>query len=347
MKILFDGRVLRHKNITGVERYAIGILKHFKKLGIDISILSPNTKSKYFQHLWEHTILSFKSKDYDILFCPSNIAPIWKPKNIKLIVTIHDLSYRYFPNSYSKLFRFYYRFLIPKIIENSDKIITVSNVELEQIVLYYPKAREKIVSIYNGIDSEYILEYKNVNFKKGKYILYVGSLNQRKNLQGLAKAFLKIHKAIDCKLVIIGTKIGVFQKNYNLTEVLQLIPSRLIEFKGQINDQKILFEYYKNASLFVLPSFYEACSFAPLEAMASGCPIVASNIAALKEECGDAAYYVDPYSVESIAEGIYKVLTDETLRQSLIQKGLERARLFSWEKSAREHLRVFEEVLNN
>ncbi len=113
----------------------------------------------------------------------------------------------------------------------------------------------------------------------------------------------------------------------------------------KIND-KILYNLYKNAKLFVFPSLYEGFGLPPLEAMACGCPVVVSNVASLPEVCGDAGYYVDPYCVESIAEGIYQVLTDESLRQSLIQKGLERAALFSWEKSAREHLKVFEETLS-
>lgn len=81
--------------------------------------------------------------------------------------------------------------------------------------------------------------------------------------------------------------------------------------------------------------------------MACGCPVVVSNVSSLPEVCGDAAYYVDPYNIENIAEGIHKVLTDEPLRQSLIEKGVERAKLFSWEKSAKEHIKIFEEVLSS
>ena len=98
--------------------------------------------------------------------------------------------------------------------------------------------------------------------------------------------------------------------------------------------------------MFIYPSLYEGFGLPPLEAMACGCPVVVSNVASLPEVCGDAAYYVDPYSVESIAEGIIKVLTDDSLKQSLIRKGLERAKLFSWEKSAQEHIQIFEEALS-
>jgi len=103
---------------------------------------------------------------------------------------------------------------------------------------------------------------------------------------------------------------------------------------------------YKNARLLIYPSLYEGFGLSPLEAMACGCPIIVSNTTSLPEVCGDAAYYVDPLDVDSIAEGLIAVLTDDALRQGLIQKGLERVKFFSWEKSAKEYMKVFEEVLN-
>jgi len=119
-----------------------------------------------------------------------------------------------------------------------------------------------------------------------------------------------------------------------------------IELLENISEEELI-KLYKNALLLAFPSFYEGFGLPPLEAMACGCPVVVSNIASLPEVCGDAAYYVDPYNIESIAEGMYKVLTNESLRQSLIQKGLKQTKLFSWEKSSREHIKIFEEVLNS
>ncbi len=100
---------------------------------------------------------------------------------------------------------------------------------------------------------------------------------------------------------------------------------------------------YRNASLFVFPSFYEGFGLPPLEAVACGCPLVVSNVGSLPEVCGDAAYYVNPYDVENITEGMYKVLTNNALGQRLIQKGFERVEMFNWERSAKEHKKVFEE----
>ena len=102
---------------------------------------------------------------------------------------------------------------------------------------------------------------------------------------------------------------------------------------------------YRNALLLVFPSLYEGFGLPPLEAMACGCPAVVSNVASLPEVCGEAAYYVDPYDIDSIAAGIYRVAKDDQLRKDLIERGLERAKLFTWEKSAKEHIKIFEELL--
>jgi len=104
---------------------------------------------------------------------------------------------------------------------------------------------------------------------------------------------------------------------------------------------------YNLAQLFVYPSFYEGFGLPPLEAMACGCPVIVSNAASLPEVCGDAAFYADPQDVNSISGAILQVLLDENLRNSLIQKGFDRASTFSWEKSALGHLKVFEEVFSS
>jgi len=128
-------------------------------------------------------------------------------------------------------------------------------------------------------------------------------------------------------------------------EIKDLGNESMIILTGYV-PKKHLVALYSGALVFIYPSFYEGFGLPPLEAMACGCPVVVSNVASLPGVCGEAAYYVDPDDVESIAEGMYKVLSDDSLRQSLIEKGLERAKLFSWEKSAKEHLKVFEEVLS-
>ena len=113
-----------------------------------------------------------------------------------------------------------------------------------------------------------------------------------------------------------------------------------VEFTGYVDDDQLK-QLYRKAKLFLFPSLYEGFGLPPLEAMACGCPVIVSKAASLPEICGDAAYYVNPYDVEDIAKGIYTVLTDEGLQKELIRKGLQRVKLFSWEKSARELINIF------
>jgi glycosyltransferase involved in cell wall biosynthesis len=177
--------------------------------------------------------------------------------------------------------------------------------------------------------------------KTENFILCVSSLEPRKNILNLILALKKL-RLPDMKLILVGSRSKVFSSN----ELKDLLYSQKnIFLTGYISDDKLI-RLYRKAKLFVYPTFYEGFGLPPLEAMSCGCPVVVSNVASLPEVCGNAAYYVDPYNIESIAEGIHRVLTNDTLRESLRERGLERARLFSWEESAKKHIEVFEEVLH-
>lgn len=250
------------------------------------------------------------------------------------VITVHDAIPLLFRESHKKQYLFY-KHLIKYALNRARRIITPSEHTKECLMLIYGLPQDKFRVIHNGVHDAYRKETEEkADVKKGKFVLYVGRSAPSKNIDGLLKAFELIKNKMDCRLVIAGGGESIHADNDR------------VMFKGYVSDVELR-HLYKRASLFVLPSFYEGFGLPPLEAMACGCPVVVSNVASLPEVCGDAACYVDPYSVESIAEGMYKVLTDETLRQNLIIKGLERAKLFSWEKSAKEHLKVFEEVNND
>ena len=334
--------MLKHSAITGVERYTIELLKAFDKAGFQYDIAFPQFHNRYLQHLWEHTALVSKAKHYDILFCPANIAPLLKPHKTKIITTIHDLSFIYFPDSFSKAFRSYYNFIIPKVLKISDAVIAVSNNEKEQIIKKYPFAADKIYAVQSGIGEEFL--NCKIALEKKDYILYVGSLNRRKNFFGLIKAFYRIMNKISYRLVIVGGAYNIFKKDSGIKKILGKIPKNRITFKGYVNSKEELMDLYRRAYLFVFPSFYEGFGFPVLEAMACGVPVITSNTSCLPEICGDAAYYVDPYYTDSISEGIIKMLSDRNLREKLIGLGIARARLFSWEKSAENYLKIFEET---
>jgi glycosyltransferase involved in cell wall biosynthesis len=119
-----------------------------------------------------------------------------------------------------------------------------------------------------------------------------------------------------------------------------------IEFAGYVSEDQLT-KLYQEALLFAFPSLYEGLGFPPLEAISHGCPALVSNAASLPEVCGDAAYFVDPYDEESIADGIYQVATDSVLRETLIKKSLDRAKLFTWEETGKKHIQIFEKILND
>ncbi len=194
MRLLIDGRVLKHKYITGVERYTHCLIGAFKRIGLSPEILIPGTNNRYLQHLWENISLPIKAQQYDVLFCPGNISPLWKAGKCRYVTTIHDISFKSFKDAYSFPYRFYHDITIRRVLDLADAIIAISNFEKEMISINYPEIRKKIRVVYNGVDER--LAGRQVINEKGNYILYVGSLNKRKNLNGLIEAFLKIKDKI-------------------------------------------------------------------------------------------------------------------------------------------------------
>ncbi len=347
MKILIDGRVLTHIQITGVEKHAqklIASLDNLKNISIDIA--KPRFINKYYAHFWEHLILPIKALSYDILYCPSNIAPIFLSKKIKLVLTLHDLAFIDFADNYSKIFQYYYSKIIPVNLKRANRIITVSNYARKRIVKEYPYTENKIQKIYHGSDIKFPHADKQ-DTKKSDYILYIGSYNEVKNFQSVIKAFLLLSIDNTIKLKLVMPIIDTFKISHNSVNLIKDIKKDknidLLEYMS-FEQLKIL---YERAKVFVFPSYHESFGLPVLEAMACGTPVVCSDVASLPEIGGDAVVYCDPNNVNDIVEKMEMVLSDEKLQQYMIEKGLKRAKQFTWEKAAQEHLKVFEEVLQN
>lgn len=339
MKLIFDIRVLTHKHYTGIENYTKYILENISDR-LDINIAKPTVTNKYLAHLWTHFVLPFKSGD--ILFCPANTAPLFVPKSKKLVMTIHDVAFLTYPKSFSRFFRVYYSFLIPFNIKRADKIITISEASKKEILRLFPEVEQKINIIPLGIDNKYrVLD----NIQKKKQILYVGSINERKNLIGVIEAFEKLPKELGYDLVIVGNFFNLFSLSDKMKEVLKRVKNnKKIIFKEGLDDEALISEY-NVSTVFIFPSFYEGFGLPPLEAMACGTPVITSNVSSMPEVCGDAALYADPYDVNDILKKIEFLLTDEGERERLIKKGLERVKHFTWEKSAKKHLDVMEGLI--
>lgn len=303
-------------------------------------------------HFWEQIELP-SAVGQDILLCLGNSAPLWQLwRSQPTVVTVHDLSYRYFPQAYSRAYRLAYQLITPAIMNRADAIITVSESERKAILAYYPNAQDRIHAIPNGgfptsdpSLSRSLSELTPADhpwlFAGQPFLLYVGSLSQRKNFPGVLQALeiLNQHRQID--LVVIGAGSQVLQQvKINLSEEL----SNRIHFVGQVNDFDTLTHYYRAALALIFPSCYESSGLPPIEAMACGCPVIVSDIPALVERCGPAALYCQAEDVKSISSAIAQLLDQPGLAAELRQKGFQQAAKFSWKTCVLQTLALVEQV---
>jgi len=288
-----------------------------------------------------------KRKEFDLYFEPNTIPAKVRAK--KVVVTVCDLSFKKFPHYQPKDRAEYFNRHLDEGLKQSDRVIVLSEEIKNELIDMVGVRKEMINVIPAGIEGKIFKLYpkeevESVRTKYSlpeKFILYIGSIEPRKNLKGLLDAYLNLNVRKEYKLVVVGAE------GWGNREVLQIFSKH--------SDDILFLGYLPNIDIALLmnaafclayPSFYEGFGLPPLEAMACGCPTVVSKVSSIPEVCGDAAYYIDPYKVDSISEGIYKVLTDKPLRQDLVKKGFERVKRFSWEESARKHMGVFKEVLN-
>lgn len=340
MKILIDGRVLAHNHTSGVQRHAQEITKALQEEDYTINIAIPKYNNRYYQQIWEHTLLPFYARKYHLLYCPSNIGPIWLSKKTKLVITLHDLAFLDFPEQYSSVFQKYYAFLVPKILRRAQHIVTISNFSKARIVQEYPWTGEKINVIHHGISPYFTASVE----PKSNYTLYVGSTNEIKNFQAVLQIFLTPEfKTTPLKMILPG--VSTFTQETEISTLLQKAKGAdNIEIINQVSQDELK-TYYQNAKLFVFPSFHESFGFPPLEAMACGTPVIVSNVTALPEICGDAVLYVNPYSTKDIAEKIQSLLSDTLLQEQYIAKGLAHVKQYTWEDAAKAHLKVLKKLV--
>lgn len=351
--------------ITGVQRYGIemaraldGLIEKGEVKGYNFKLLAPPFKHLHHLelkniplrrvgflsgYLWEQIELPFYARD-GLLFCPGNTVPLFSLFfRKKTVVTVHDLSYLYFPEAYSFFFRLAYRIIVPLALKKAGAVITVSHAEKDSILGRYGFARDRLYVVHNGS----FLTLKKPR-KEGcldnvdaiPFMLYVGSLSERKNIKGVLEAAGLVHRKCDIKLVVVGACKNIYT-NVDLDR-----SADYVHFRGQIDDDEKLVGLYKTALCLVFPSFYESFGLPALEAMQCACPVVASRAGSLPEICGDAALYCDPHDTNDICEKIMQILTNKTLRDGLRERGVEQAKKFSMEKCARETFAVIKKVLS-
>jgi glycosyltransferase involved in cell wall biosynthesis len=312
--------------------------------------------------LWEQLVLPRQAiKDgIDILHCTANTSPVFLNKSTKLIVTIHDVMYlkdsALLPNSnvmYQRLGSVYRSVIVTKTIRNANKIITVSNFSKSDILYHFPSLQQKsIVTTYEAADAAFRIldsEYSSKIIKNrfnlaGKYLLTLGGTDPRKNTKLVIQAFsnLKQTKNIDEKLVIVGIPNWKQSEFYHLACSLQC--ENNVIFTDYVTQEELVC-LYNCATLFLYPSLYEGFGIPPLESMVCGTPVITSNTTSIPEIVGDAALQIDPNSQEELEAAVYKLLVDHSLRDNLIQRGLARAKQFSWRRMAEETLDVYKSII--
>ena len=387
MRIGIDARCFSEGRRTGVEEYASNVLEHlfeldkkneyvlflnsWKKTKTDFSWLEkyPNVELKIFH--FPNKLLNFFFWYFgwpkidtliggvDIFFAP-NIFFGAVSKKTKLVLVVHDLSFERYPEYFSWKRRLWHLFINPRrICQRAQKIITVSKSTASDVSFIYGITPQKITAIYSGISEKFrlidrndpkLIETKEKYNLPYKFIFFLGTIEPRKNIIGVLRAYDRLQKFAreagdenlkKYKLVIAGEKGWLSEKIF--WEFRSAEFRENIYLLGSIRDEDK--EYiYNLASLFVYPSFFEGFGFPPLEAMGCGVPVISSNNSSLPEVVGGVGIMIDPDRPDEIFRASKEILGDEKLRDILVEKGFERIKKFSWKKTAREVLNVFEKV---
>ncbi len=370
MRIGIDASRAFQKNRTGIEEYSYRVIKYLRteldepqvflylKINQKVDFTLPdNWKIKVikFPYLWSQAGLSLELlfHSVDKLFVPSHVVPLIHPADTT--VTVHGLEYEFCPEAYSLWERFYMRWSIKKSCQWAKKIITVSQSTKRDLMRMYKVPENKIEVIYEGVGSNFQLSIFNppageagfqsiFNDKiKKPYILFIGRLEERKNIAGIIKAFevLKENHKIPHQLVLAG------KRGHNYESIQLLIEGsrwkdEIVE-TGFISEEK-KWKILKNADVFLFPTFYEGFGLPVLEAQSAGVPVVASDNSSIPEitkyenskDNSKSAILVNPSDFSEIAEAAYKLISDKAIRDDIIEKGYKNVKRFNWEKCSRE-----------
>jgi len=373
MTVGIDIRVLTRGTRTGVEEYTINLLSRLLRLDEDIDfklffnayhkallahewLSLPNVRLHEFRIPNRLFFVSARYLNYpkidkmlggaDIFFNPHFFnAPL--TFQCQKAMTFHDLSFEWHPEHFSWRKRLWQKLLMntKKEAAKSEKIIAVSESTKQDLINLYKIPENKIRVIYSGVGEEFrqIGDKTPDIIKKyhlpEKFILYLGTIEPRKNIGGLIKAFEvmkdKNKNWDEVHLVIAGSPGWLCDHIYKAGRRSKYADK--IIFTGFVEPYDKVY-LYNLASLFVYPSFFEGFGFPPLEAMACGVPTITSNTSSLPEIVADSGLMVDPYDIDELAWTMEQVLADENLAQELTKRGMERAKIFSWDKCAKETL---------
>jgi len=289
----------------------------------------------------------------DVLFIPVHVLPRFHPKNS--VVTIHGLEYEYFPEYYPFWFRNYLCWSTRYAVKHARKIIAVSENTKRDIIKFYRADVGKIEVVYHGVkisrcdvhSSDYIFHDREIcNQGKIPTLLYIGRIELKKNILGILEVYkiLKEKYKISHELILAGAPGYGYEKiklalTENISPLQRRNVLRQVRELGYVSEAE-KWKLLRGADAFLFPTFYEGFGMPILEAQAAGVPVVSSNVSSIREVARDSALLIDPNNPEQIAQAVYKIIDDKALRDKLIELGFDNIKRFSWEKCARETLRI-------
>ena len=327
-------------HITGVQRYLLSLLPH---LPPELTSVKPARALQGIKgHLWEQFYLPTQLKRR-LLWSPGNTGPLGVSRQV---LTVHDAAALDHPEWFERKFALWYSALLPRLIRKVRAIITVSQFSKERIVQLTGVEADRIQVITNGVDQRFQPKDRKT-IKEAvahlgliePYILFVGSLEPRKNLKMLLETW-QMGNFEGATLAVAGTTGRVFQRFQTDST------PKGVRLLGRVEDD-LLPILYSGAAGFVYGSIYEGFGLPPLEALGCGCPIAVSDIPAHREVCGEAALYFDPFRREDLLSKLEELLRlDSAERASLAEQGCDRASLYRWETAAAQTWKILEQAAN-
>ncbi len=366
------------RRMSGIERYIVELINHLEKVDktntyflffnknapipdlqksknfVNNVSLFP-TKSRIMRIIWEHIFLIYeiKKNNLNLFHGPAFFVPLVKSNNCKYVITVHDVTFIKYPQTFTLGTRLYYTVLFPRSLHVSDAIIADSFSTKNDIIENYDIEEKKVKVISLGVSENFLRKREHEQTERvkreyqlpEKYFLFTGVLSPRKNVEIILSAFKKVKdqkQYNDYKLIIVGRKGWLYEnifrkaKDLNLKEEVRFIDHVLEE------DLPVLYDL---AQCYLFPSLYEGFGLPILEAMACGCPVITSNVSSMPEVAADAALLINPLNEDELVTAIKKINEDPACARNLREKGYEQVKKFSWEKTAQETLKVYQELL--
>ena len=316
--------------------------------GIRLQVFRLPTNRPPVRILWEQAFQPWavRRAKLDLLHSPAFVGPLVSA--CPLVVTVHDLSFLFFPQGFRALNRSYLRLFTRLSVRRAQRVLAVSESTKRDLVTYYGLSPAKVDVVYNGVDGSFrplpadqVAAFRRQTGLPDRFMLFVGTLEPRKNVVRLIEAYARLSKERP-PLVLVGGRGWLYDQIFSRVEALNL--SGQVHFAGYVLAEDLPL-WYNAADLFVYPSLYEGFGLPPLEAMACGTAVITSTASSLPEVVGKAGLTIDPTDTEALATAMGQVLRARDLREQMQAEGLARAQSFSWEKTAQQTVDSYRRAL--